>query len=93
MSAEPSLLPVVLPADAGAARPFRRAAGFLLVAIVLPLAASILALLFNGVDDDTLTGLVTLPAIGLAIIAGIHMLAGLMIWLGTPPNHQRGHAQ
>ena len=50
MSAEPSLLPVVLPADAGAARPFRRAAGFLLIAIVLPLAASILAQVFNGED-------------------------------------------
>ena len=89
MSAEDSLLPVVLPA--GAARPFRRAAGFLLVAILLPLAASILALVFDGVDDDTLTGLVALPAIGLAIIAGIHMLAGLMIWLGA--GRQRRRAQ
>ena len=91
MSADESLLPVVLPADAGAARPFRRAAGFLLVAILLPLAASILALVFNGVDDDTLAGLVALPAIGLAIIAVIHMLAGLMIWLGA--GRQRRHAQ
>lgn len=92
MTAENSLLPVVLSADAGAARPFRRAAGFLLVAIVLPSAASILAQVFNGVDDDTLAGLVALPAIGLAIIAGIHMLAGLMIWLGAPRGRQRGRA-
>jgi ABC-type phosphate transport system permease subunit len=91
MSAERSLLPVILPADAGAGRPFRRAAGFLLVAILLPLVASILAQVFNGVDDDTLIGAVALPAIGLAIIAGIHMLAGLMIWLGA--SHQRRAAQ
>ena len=58
MTTEDSFLPVVLPADAGAARPLRRAAGFLLVAIVLPLAASILAQVFNGVDDHSLTGFV-----------------------------------
>lgn len=78
-----SMLPVVLPEDAGAARPFRRAAGFLLVAILLPFAAALLDLAFN-IDNDAVSGLVALPAIGLAIIAGIHMLAGLMIWLGTP---------
>ena len=93
MSAEHSLLPVVLPADAGAARPFRRAAGFLFVAIMLPLAASILAQVFNGVDDYALRRFVALPAIGLAIIAGVHMLAGLMIWLGTPRSRQAGSTQ
>jgi len=93
MSSESSLLPVVLPADAGAARPLRRAAGFFLVAIGLPLVASILAQVFNGVDDDALSGFVALPAIGLAIIAGIHMLAGLMIWLGSPHRRERRAAQ
>jgi len=93
MSAADSLLPVVLPADTDAARPFRRAAGFLFVAIMLPLTASILAQVFNGVDDDALTHAVALPAIGLAIIAGIHMLAGAMVWLGTPRIHQRRAAQ
>jgi hypothetical protein len=76
-----SLLPVVLPADA--ARPFRRAAGFLFVAIMLPLAAALLAQILN-VDDDALARFIALPAIGLAIIAAVHMFAGLMIWLGTP---------
>jgi hypothetical protein len=82
-NADDSLLPVVLPADAGAARPFRRALGFLLVAAALPLAAAILAQILN-VDDDALARFIALPAIGLAIIAGMHILAGLMIWLGTP---------
>jgi hypothetical protein len=84
MNTDDSLLPVALPADAGAARPFRRAAGFLLVAAALPLAASILTQIFDGVDSETLAGLVAPPAIGLATIAGIHVIAGLMIWLGAP---------
>jgi hypothetical protein len=45
------------------------------------------------VDDDALTAFVALPAIGLAIIAGVHMLAGLMIWLGAPHRRQREAAQ
>ena len=60
-----SLLPVVLPADAGAARPFRRAAGFLFVAILLPLTAALLGQILNA-DDDALANLVALPAIGVA---------------------------
>ena len=88
MTADDSLLPVVQSEDAGAARPFRRAAGFLLVAILLPLAAALLGQILN-VDEDGLARFIALPAIGLAIIAAIHMLAGLMVWLGTPRGRAR----
>ena len=83
MSAE-SLLPVVLPEDAGAGRPFRRAAGFLLVAIALPLAAYFLSAIAGAASPSEAAAIAGIPALAVGVIAGIHVLAGLMIWLGTP---------
>ncbi|HEV7693628.1 MAG TPA: hypothetical protein VGO52_22525 [Hyphomonadaceae bacterium] len=93
MSAENSLLPVVLPADAGAARPFRRAAGFFLVAIGLPLIAYVLSAIGDGGMPGYAAAFAGIPAIAIAIIAGFHVLAGLMIWLGTPHRRETRAAQ
>jgi hypothetical protein len=84
MSAQSSLLPVVLPEDAGAARPFRRAAGFLLVAIGLPIIAYVLSAIAGAASPSYAAAVAGIPALAIAVIAGIHALAGLMVWLGTP---------
>jgi hypothetical protein len=90
MSSENSLLPVVLPADAGAARPFRRAAGFLLVAIGLPLIAYVLSSIAGTASPAYAAAVVGIPALAIAVVAGIHVLAGLMVWLGTPSSRKMG---
>jgi hypothetical protein len=84
MSAENSLLPVVLPADAGAARPIRRAAGFFLVAIGLPIIAYVFSVIAGAASPSYAAAVAGIPALAIALIAGIHVLAGLMVWLGTP---------
>jgi hypothetical protein len=88
MNAENSLLPVVLPADAGAARPFRRAAGFLLASIAMPLIAYVLSAIAGAASPSEAAAAIGIPALAVAVIAGIHVLAGLMIWLGAPHSRQ-----
>ena len=83
MSAD-SLLPVVLPEDAGAARPLRRAAGFFLVAVALPLVAYLMSVVAGAQVPLYAAGVTLMLAIPLAIMGAVHILAGLMIWLGSP---------
>ena len=89
MNADDALLPVVLPADAGAARPLRRAFGLFLVAAGLPLAAYMLAAIGGAATPAYAAGVIGIPAIAIAIIAGFHVLAGLMVWLGEPRARRR----
>ena len=78
------MLPAVVRSESEALRPFRRAAGFCLAALVLPVLAYVLSEVFRGSNSDMFAGLIALPAVGLAVIAGIHVIAGTMVLLGSP---------